>query len=467
MILRKTPSVFLRTLRAISPDALPALPTKKLSAAQTKRLENAVFSRIAAEQNTSVFTMTEEADSYDRFDAPYESTPIGGKAAWRDFAKMAVTACLCFALLASVVLIGGRLARLTGAGQTTDTQERDHNTTNALYWESDLPETGVTPPYESAEGFSLFVNEVDTGIGQLSLSLQLNTEQPMEGISVQYHRVILSRWDSSKEQFEILYDYSIPYQPKLEILAGDVHFPIIGMGQTTTAEGILTVSRDLRGQAGLYFITLEGLTLVADADVESADSYEEALIATVLTDSTVCGRFSIFPESTLENTPDETLPPRNTVTGPPEHVWAPTVTADGFSLTVKNESITNNAVTLGLRLESEEPLPGDSYAVFYKYCDIALWNHELQIWEGKYGTDDADAPFINMTMAGDIHFLVDGKKGVADASLPFTLPDDGWYRITLRGLVLVREARDGEDAKWNLVCEPLDDGAVYAVFHKE
>ena len=72
-----------------------------------------------------------------------------------------------------------------------------------------------------------------------------------------------------------------------------------------------------------------------------------------------------------------------------------------------------------------------------------------------------------MTMAGDIHFLVDGEEGAADASLPFTLPDDGWYRITLRGLVLVREAREGEEAEWNLVCEPLDDGAVYAVFHKE
>ena len=51
--------------------------------------------------------------------------------------------------------------------------------------------------------------------------------------------------------------------------------------------------------------------------------------------------------------------------------------------------------------------------------------------------------------------------------MSYLLPDNGWYLITLRGLVLVRDAKEGEEAQWNLVTESLDDGAVYALFYKE
>ncbi|MBR5871779.1 MAG: hypothetical protein IKZ09_12160, partial [Clostridia bacterium] len=264
MILRKTPSVFLRTLRAISPDALPALPTKKLSAAQTKRLENAVFSRIAAEQNTSVFTMTEEADSYDRFDAPYESTPIGGKAAWRDFAKMAVTACLCFALLASVVLIGGKLAQLSNPGPATDTTTGTHISDTEAIW-LEPQETGVPYPGEHAEGFSL---EIDTkGVhdltGDLTLAVSLKRDgEPLDGISVQCRRVTLSLWDPDACVWNARYDVYTPDEPNTENFEGGLYFSPNSQGQLLSDEAIITIPHDIRGFPGIWCISLEGLTLV-------------------------------------------------------------------------------------------------------------------------------------------------------------------------------------------------------------
>ena len=55
MILRKSPSAFLRALRSVPADTLPALKVKKLSRRQMKRLEDAVFARIAASENRTVF----------------------------------------------------------------------------------------------------------------------------------------------------------------------------------------------------------------------------------------------------------------------------------------------------------------------------------------------------------------------------------------------------------------------------
>ena len=82
------------------------------------------------------------------------------------------------------------------------------------------------------------------------------------------------------------------------------------------------------------------------------------------------------------------------------------------------------------------------------------------------------ADFAHMLMAGDggmqfwlgTHFE---PTDAATATMSYLLPDNGWYRITLRGLVLVRDAKEGEEAQWNLVTESLDEGAVYALFYKE
>ena len=465
MILRKTPSVFLRTLRAISPDALPALPAQKLSAAQAKRLENTVFSRIAAEQNTSVFAMTDDNDGYDRFDAPNESTPIGGRDAWKGILKIAATACLCFALLASIVIVGGRLARLTGTGQTTDTADNPHISGTEAIWR-EPQETGIPYPRESAEGFRLDVIEAEPNIGNLTLSLQLRTAEPISGVCVQYRRAILYFCNPETDGFDIIYDMRTQNQPLLEVLAGDLHFPLVGMGETTILPTEITFSCDLRGYDGVFYVVLEGLTLVREANAETEPDAEYGLVTEVLTDGAVLCGFHLLPDVPSDDAATEEIPPRNTTTGPPESAFAPLYPTAEYALTLKNNVITDDVVTLGLRLESPLPLTDDSYAVYFQYCDIDLWNHEAQIWENKYGTNDADADFVKMLIAGDVQFLVEDDRYV-EASLPYFLPDDGWYRITLRGLVLVREAREGEDADYHIVTETLDDYAVYAVFHKD
>ena len=67
-----------------------------------------------------------------------------------------------------------------------------------------------------------------------------------------------------------------------------------------------------------------------------------------------------------------------------------------------------------------------------------------------------------------MQFIVDRYTDNTYGTLSYELPDHGWFRIALSGLVLVREAREGEEsAFYNLVCETLEEGSIYAVFHKD
>ena len=487
MILRKTPSAFLRTLRSIPADKLPTLPQKKLSRAQYRRLENAVFTKIAAEEHQMVFDTVSTAVGQEPlpfYDSPFEMTVIGERGAWKKQLRRnlptVIAAFLCFAVLVTGVYFRGNIASYLYTGVWTtdtsgmpDTSARD--TENALYRESDLPETGVAPPFENAEGLRLDVIEIDTTYtGRTSLSVRLTSDDPLEGISVQYSRVILTKWNSETEQYETLYDVYTSPQPKLDILAGVLDFPLIGLGKTNTVEADITVSRDLRGQTGIYYLVLEGLTLVRDSDDPGSGDYETALIAQTLTDGTVLGSFVIYPEG-IETMPVETLPPRDTVTPPPDSASVPHDASNLSTLVLSDTKIDGNNVTLHLALNVPNIDP-DGVAVYYRIEETELWNEEKQVWEGKHGTDLSgdDTYFAKMVMAGDLHFEIDG---VADSifdtpysvfgKISMTLPDDGWYRITLRGLVLVRDAKEGEAAEWNLVTEVLDEGAVYALFYKE
>ena len=79
-----------------------------------------------------------------------------------------------------------------------------------------------------------------------------------------------------------------------------------------------------------------------------------------------------------------------------------------------------------------------------------------------------------MLLAGDVHFVIDDTTDrIFDTpytifgTVTMTLPDDGWYRITLRGLVLVRDTEDNAQIPYELITETLDEGAVYALFYKE
>ena len=483
MILRKTPSAFLRTLRSIPADKLPTLPAEKLSARRQKRLEDAVFARIANEQTRTIFdaepiqshTSTDD-DAYVTYDSSFEMTVIEPGAWKRNLRRSlasVLAACLCFAVLAAAVLYRHDIALYFAEhSHLVDTVEPGQVETQAT---DDLPETGVAPPFENAEGLRLDVIEIDTTYtGRTSLSVRLTSDDPLEGISVQYSRVILTKWNSDTEQYETLYDVYTSPQPKLDILAGVLDFPLIGLGKTNTVEADITVSRDLRGQTGIYYLVLEGLTLVRDSDDPGSGDYETALIAQTLTDSTVLGSFVIYP-TVIETMPVETLPPRDTVTPPPDSASVPHDASNLSTLVLSDTKIDGNNVTLHLALNVPNIDP-DGVAVYYRIEETELWNEEKQVWEGKHGTDLSgdDTYFAKMVMAGDLHFEIDG---VADSifdtpysvfgKISMILPDDGWYRITLRGLVLVRDAKEGEEAQWNLVTESLDEGAVYALFYKE
>ena len=470
MILRKTPSALLRTLRSIPADKLPTLPAEKLSARRQKRLEDAVFARIANEQTRTIFDAepiqshtSPDDDAYVTYDSPFEMTVIEPGAWKRNLRRSlasVLAACLCFAVLAAAVLYRHDIALYFAEhSHLVDTVEPGHVETQAT---DDLPETGVAPPFENAEGLRLDVIEIDTTYtGRTSLSVRLTSDDPLEGISVQYSRVILTKWNSETEQYETLYDVYTSPQPKLDILAGVLDFPLIGLGKTNTVEADITVSRDLRGQTGIYYLVLEGLTLVRDSDDPASGDYETALIAETLTDGTVLGSFVIYPDSVVE------IP-----NPPPESTYPPHDATEQYSLSVTHTAVHNdNTVTLDMRLESADDFPV-GLQIFYKICEIDLWNPEKQVWESKFGTDDSDVNFAHMLMAGDggmqfwlgTHFE---PTGAATATMSYLLPDNGWYRITLRGLVLVRDTEDNAQIPYELITESLDDGAVYALFYKE
>ena len=306
MILRKTPSVFLRALRSLSPDALPALPEKKLSAAQQKRLEQVVFSRIVAEQNRTIFdTVSDSAASADEtflvFLDSGRITQIGGRGAWKYYLKNVLAACLCFALLVSAVLLGGRLARLTGRGDSATDTESAHMQVSETT--TPLKETGVPYPGEDAEGFSLQM--VQAGVhdqtGYLTLQVTLTKDgEPMQGIAVQYRRVTLSLWDPDVRVWRAKYGVFTSNQPKAEIMAGDLHFSLNGQGQTASADAVITIPSDIRGFTGVWGLSLEGLTLVRNSS-DPTDP-ENTLVTEVLTEGAVHTTFfskcfAVFPHS--------------------------------------------------------------------------------------------------------------------------------------------------------------------------
>lgn len=473
MILRKSPSPFLHALRTMSSDQLPALREKKLSSQSQKRLEDAVLARIAEEENRTVFDQSalRSPASEPIFLPDDEATPVIeviGAVSWKKTLSSVLAACLCFAVLITAVLFRGDIAHyLAEHGWTTEhTVVTEHADTQAIFKEPS--ETGVAPPSEDAEGFALHVTNVETYVGHLVLSLQLTSDVPLEGITVQYSRVILSRWNDETKQHETLYDVYTSDRPKLDVLAGVLHFPLTAAGQTSSVTADLTVTRDLRGADGLYFVTLEGLTLVRDTGDTNAENAEDALIAETLTDGAVHGRFVIFPDELSNAMQDETLPPRDTVTPPSESVYPQGLlgVSEKYALTLTNTAVEDDTVTLEMRLDSLQTMPV-GWAVYFKTCEIDLWNHEKQVWEGKFGMGYDGVGFEKMLMAGDLHFLSDHEAGTVTASMPYYLPDDGWFRITLRGLVLVREAQENEEAQWNLVTEVLDENAVYAVFYKD
>ena len=167
---------------------------------------------------------------------------------------------------------------------------------------------------------------------------------------------------------------------------------------------------------------------------------------------------------------DEPLPPRDTVTPPPELAYPPHDVSRQYSLSVNDTKVIDNSVTLDLQIKSQNGFPV-GYGIYYKKCEIELWNHEKQVWEGKYGTDDSGVRFDHMLMAGDMHFSLTShivqEDAVAFAGMSYPLPGDGWYRITLRGLVLVRDAMEGEESSNGFICETIEEDGIYAVFHKE
>ena len=484
MILRKTPSQFLRTLRQISPENLPALPEKRLSAQKQRRLENAVFSRIAQEQNTSVFARysdtapTSSANSAAEFDAQqyemrYEIMPA--RVSWKKHLAAALAACLCFAVICSAFLLRGNIASYLTTGQwSTDGAVTGHEDTQAIHiWSSDenLPETGVEPPYEDAEGFTLEISKLVMSKGRLYLSLTLRSVQPMEGIAVQYYRAILTRWNPETKQHEEIRNAVTSPNPKEDVLAGALDFPLAGLGKTNEVNGDLVLYGNYTEMTGLFHLTLEKLTLVYDSPSNAPPIHpEDGLAAVPLTDGTVTASFVIYPTSVYENAVDEPLPPRDTVTPPPELAYPPHDVSEQYSLAVNEVKISDNTVTLGMQIHSENEFPV-GYGIYYKKCEIELGNHEKQVWEGKYGTDDSGVRFDHMLMAGDMHFSLTShivqEDAAAFAGMSYPLPGDGWYRITLRGLVLVRDAMEGEESSNGFICETIEEDGIYAVFHKE
>ncbi len=478
MILRKTPSAFLRALRSIPQDQLPPLPEQKLSARRQKRLEDAVFARIAGEQNRTVFdedpaAVTPPADNaYVTYDSPYEMTVIG-RGAWkrnlRRYAGGILAACLCFAVLVTGVLYRHDIALyFAELSWLEDIVVPGHVETQAIHeWTTD-EEMLAQPPENAADAYHMQVTGQQIEQGKLTLQLRLSSTDGtrFEGIAVQYNRVALELWDPGVRRWILKYEDTLPYQPEAQIMAGDLHFNIIGLGAVNEAEMTLSLPMDLTDYQGVWRISLDGLTMVRDNPDETKDV---DLVAEPFCEGVVWALFSSEEAPTTAERADadaETLPPRDTVTAPPQSVHRPLLASEDYSLLLSDTKVGDDTVTLEVVLQTPNGKP-DGYAVYYETCEIDLWNHEKQVWESKFGTDSVDVAFEKMLMAGDVQFVVDRYSENTYASLSYSLPDDGWFRLTLTGLVLVREAREGEEAEYNLVTEVLDKGAVWTVFYKE
>ncbi len=480
MILRKTPSVFLRTLRTIPAGKLPILPAVKLSARRQKRLEDAVFARIAKEQNRTIFdaepiqmNTSPDDDAYVTYDSPFEMTviePGTWKRNLRRSLASVLAACLCFAVLAAAVLYRHDIALFFAQHShlvDTDVVPGDVDT-------QALNTDALIVPDNTAEGFSLEIFEKgyhnQTGYPTLIVHLTRDGE-PMKGISVQYSRVMLSLWDPDVRVWRTKYDVYTSGQPIAAVMAGDLHFPMIGQEAVSTVEGAITIPRDIRDYTGVWCLSLEGLTLVRD-DPDSTKDVD--LIAEVLTNGTVHALFQSRAGDIAGSTDD--AQDNSTVPQPPESVLLPHDASNLSTLLLSHTKLDGDTVTLDLVLNAPAADP-DGYAVYYRIEETERWNDEKQVWESKHGTDFSgnDTTFAKMLMAGDVHFVIDDTSDrIFDTpytifgSVTMTLPDDGWYRLTLRELVLVREAVEGEEAAFShLMTEEIDHGAVSIIFYKE
>ncbi|MBE6659152.1 MAG: hypothetical protein E7604_12020 [Ruminococcaceae bacterium] len=478
MILRKSLSVFLYTLRSLPSDQLPALPEKKLTKRQMKRLEDAVFARIAAEENRTVFsaepdavtgrtTAQEMADA--AADSPYTVEPVGGRYAWKKAVSAVLAACVCFAILITGILYRHDIAMyLGGYSRVSDTDAvTGHEDTQAIHvWTPD-EEMLAQPPENASDAYHMQVTDYTAEEDALILQVRLSSSDGtrFEGYAIQYSHITLELWDPNVRKWLLKYDYPFSYQPTAQIAAGDLHFDILGRGAVLEAETTLTLPMDMTDYQGVWRVTLDGLALVRDA--LPGESSPFGLVEEPFGDGVVWALFSSeeAPAST-ERAYAQPLPPRDTVTAPPQSAHTPPLASEDYALLLSKTKVKDDTVTLELVLQTPTGKP-DGYAIYYETCEIELWNHEKQVWEGKFGTDSVDVPFEKMLLAGDVQFVVDRYSENTYASLSYDLPHDGWYRLTLTGLVLVREAREGEEAEYNLVTEMLDEGAVWVVFYKE
>lgn len=483
MILRKSLSVFLYTLRSLPSDQLPALPEKKLTKRQMKRLEDAVFARIAAEENRTVFsaepdavtgrtTAQEMADA--AADSPYTVEPVGGRYAWKKAVSAVLAACVCFAILITGILYRYDIAMyLGGYSWVSDTDAvTGHEDTQAVHvWTPD-EEMLAQPPENASDAYHMQVTDYTAEEDALILQVRLSSSDGtrFEGYAIQYSHITLELWDPNVRKWLLKYDYPFSYQPTAQIAAGDLHFDILGRGAVLEAETTLTLPMDMTDYQGVWRVTLDGLALVRDA--LPGESSHFGLVEEPFGDGVVWALFSSeeAPAST-ERADAQTLPPRDTVTPPPQSAYPPNDLSGEYTLSVTDTWIQNDTVKLNMRLESKNELPL-GHQIFYQTCEIELWNHEKQAWERKFGTDDSDVDFAKRLMAGDgeMQFWLGTQFEPAEAAtaeISYPLPDDGWYRITLRGLVLVRDAQEHSVTPYQLVSEVIEEKGVYAVFYKD
>lgn len=482
MILRKTPSVFLRALRSIPQDKLPPLPEKKLSWRKQRRLEDAVFARIAAEENRTIFDddpaviPSPSDDAYVTYDSPFEMTVIG-RGAWkrnlRRYAGGFLAACLCFAVLVTTVLYRQDIALyFAGHSWLVETDGSEHEGTQAIHeWTTDEALLSQ-PPENAADDYHMQVISHQAEEHQLTLQLRLTSSEGtrFEGIAVQYGHVALELWDPGVRRWILKYEDTIPHQPQAQIMAGDLHFNIIGLGAVNEAEMSLSLPMDLTDYQGVWRISLDGLTMVRDA--KPGEEADYSLVAEPFCDGVVWALFSSEEApTTADRANAENLAVRDTVTPPPQNAYPPNDLSGEYTLSVTDTWIQNDTVKLNMRLESKNELPL-GHQIFYQTCEIELWNHEKQAWERKFGTDDSDVDFAKRLMAGDgeMQFWLGTQFEPAEAAtaeISYSLPDDGWYRITLRGLVLVRDAQEHSVTPYQLVSEVIEEKGVYAVFYKD
>lgn len=467
MILRKSPSQFLRVLRSLPPDELPMLPEKRLSRRQMRRLNALVAARILAADDVKTDKIAYSVHSADPdtdtvwYDDPYLSQPLTQQRTWMHTVGGVLAACMLFCVLTLGVLFRGNIAMfLTELREGPLPAVTETETASAI---ETLP-----PPENASEEFSMRVDAYHRDGEQLRLDVTLTSLiGPLEGISIQYDRLMLEIWDPEVRVWRMKYDVFKgevgEEADKLEIIAGDLDFDIHEQGAVEQVSAILSVPHPQTDYTGVYRVSLSGISLVRD--VREGESSSRDLIVTTLTDGIVSAVFSTETGETPAPE-DTTAAAAPTLTPPPELLRAPGNASETYSLLLADAASDGDTVTLDLVLTHSGTLP-DGYAVYYNTGTVELWDAETQTWQEKSGNDYTDVPFAAMLMAGDVQFVVDDTASSIFAALPFHAPGSGWFRVTLTGLVLVREAREGEESDWSLICETLDEGSVSVVFFKE